>query len=63
MGFSLGPQGFRLWSFTHRPLSSSFLGLPYRSLYVNHKNKELLRSPWVGLSFEAVDLGPCKAAG
>ena len=27
---------------THRPLSSSFLGLPYRILHTNHK-KELLR--------------------
>ena len=32
---------------THRPLSSSFLGLPYRILNRNHK-KELLRGPWVG---------------
>ena len=32
---------------THRLLSSSFLGLPYRILHVNHK-KELLRSLWVG---------------
>ena len=31
---------------THRLLSSSFLGLPYRILNVNHK-KELLRSLWV----------------
>ena len=28
---------------THRILSSSFLGLPYRILNINH-NKELLRS-------------------
>ena len=34
---------------THRPRSSSFLGLPYRILNVNHK-KELLRSLWVVLS-------------
>ena len=33
--------------FTHRPLSSSFLGLPHRLLNVNHK-KELLRGLWVG---------------
>ena len=33
--------------FTHRPLSSSFLGLPYRILNINHK-KELLRGLWVG---------------
>ena len=32
--------------FTHRPLSSSFLGLPYRILDMNHK-KELLRGLWV----------------
>ena len=36
------PQGS-----THRPLSSSFLGLPYRIL--NHK-KELLRGLWVNRS-------------
>ena len=33
---------------THRPLSSPFLGLPYRILNINYK-KELLRSLWVGL--------------
>ena len=31
---------------THRPLSSSFLGLPYRILSSNHK-KELLRGLWI----------------
>ena len=31
---------------THRPLSSSFLGLLYRILNINHK-KELLRGLWV----------------
>ena len=31
---------------THRPLSSSFLGLPYRILNMNQK-KELLRGLWV----------------
>ena len=31
---------------THRPLSSSFLGLPYRILNTNHK-KEVLRGLWV----------------
>ena len=31
---------------THRLPSSSFLGLPYRTLNINHK-KELLRSLWV----------------
>ena len=33
---------------THRPLSSSFLGLPYRFVNINHK-KELLRGLWVSL--------------
>ena len=33
---------------THRPLGSSFLGLPSRILNINHK-KELLRGLWVGL--------------
>ena len=33
---------------SHRPLSSSFLGLPYRILNMNHK-KELLRGLWVVL--------------
>ena len=34
---------------THRPLGSSFLGLPYnyRILSINHK-KELLRGLWPG---------------
>ena len=31
---------------THRPLSSSFLGLPYRILNMNHE-KELVRGLWV----------------
>ena len=31
---------------THGPLSSSFLGLPYRILNINHK-EELLRGLWV----------------
>ena len=35
----------------HRLLSSSFLGLPYRILNRRHK-KELLRSPWVDITFE-----------
>ena len=34
---------------THRPLSSSFWGLPYRILNINHK-KELLRGLWVTAS-------------
>ena len=33
-----------------QPLSSSFLGLPYRSLNINHK-KELLRGIWVQPEF------------
>ena len=32
--------------FTHRPLTSSFLGLPYRILNIDHK-KELLGGLWV----------------
>ena len=32
--------------FTHRPLSRSFWGLPYRILNIDHK-KELLRGLWV----------------
>ena len=43
--------------FTHRPLSSSFLGLPYRILNINHK-KELLRGLWVGFWGALVFL-PC----
>ena len=31
---------------THRPPSSSFFGLPYRILNINHK-RELLRGLWV----------------
>ena len=46
-------QGFRVLRIqglgcTHRPLSSSFLGLPYGILDINHK-KELLRGLWVGI--------------
>ena len=41
--------------FSHRPLSSSFLGLPYRVLNINHK-KELLRGLEPFLA-EARDLG------
>ena len=41
---------------THRPLSSSFLGLPYRVLNINHK-KELLRGLWVGQQY------PCLPSG
>ena len=39
-------QARTLHSFPHRPLSSSFLGLPYRILNITHK-KELLRGLWV----------------
>ena len=47
-GYSVTPymcllQGL---SSTHRPLSSSFLGSPYRILNISHK-KELLRGLWV----------------
>ena len=37
---------FHLGAYNHRPLSSSFLGLPDRILTVNHKT-ELLRGLWV----------------
>ena len=37
--------------FTHRPLSSSFSGLPCRILNINHK-KELLRGLCLGFGFE-----------
>ena len=37
---------------THRPLSSSFWGLPYRTLNMNHK-KELLGSLWVVAGVES----------
>ena len=43
---------------THRLLSSSFLGFPYRILNMNHK-WELLKSLWVGFriaGFEALFL-------
>ena len=35
----VGAQGCRLslWGHTHRPLSSSFWGLPYRILNISHK--------------------------
>ena len=42
-------------SCTHRPLSSSFLGLPCRILNVNHK-KELLRGLWVGRTWRIMGL-------
>ena len=42
-----------LQGFTHRPLSSSFLGLPYRILNINHK-KELLRGLWAGVSTASI---------
>ena len=37
-----------VWGPTRRLLSSSFLGLPYRILNINHQ-KELLRGLWVDL--------------
>ena len=40
---------------THRPLSSSSLGLPYRILYINPK-KELLRGLWVRLEVTELEL-------
>ena len=42
------PAGLHTLDSTHRLLSSSFLGLPYRILNVNHE-KELLRSLWVSI--------------
>ena len=36
------------WTSTHRPLSSSLSGLPYKILNMNPKTKELLRGLWVG---------------
>ena len=41
---------------THRPLSSSFWGLPYRILKINHK-RELLRGLWVATGWLASQLG------
>ena len=49
MGLRFRASGFRDSSkdgLTHRPLSNSFLGLPYRILNINHK-KERLRGLWV----------------
>ena len=40
---ALGTHNLRIC--IHRPLSCSFLGLPYRILNINH-NKELLRGLW-----------------
>ena len=45
-------EGFQGLGFTQRPLSSSFLGLPYRILNINH-NKQLLRGLWVGFRVQA----------
>ena len=40
----------------HKPLSSSFLGLPYKFRNINHK-KELLRSLWVVAEFPRSEPG------
>ena len=50
-GPEVSSEQLDLWGvgFTHRLQSSSFLGLPYRILNINHK-KELLWSLWVVLS-------------
>ena len=40
---------------THRPLRSSFLGLPYRIRNINHK-KELLRGLWGDLKWTLCSL-------
>ena len=48
--FIVGPlprSGLWVMKVTHRLLSGSFSGLPYRILNMNHK-KELLRSLWAG---------------
>ena len=50
-GFGHTRQTWLAGEFTHRLLSSSFLGLPYRILNMNHK-KEVLRSLWVSLLSE-----------
>ena len=47
---SLAVKGLRDRRGTLRLLSSSFLGVPYRILNMNHK-KELLRSLWVRFRF------------
>ena len=47
---SISFRGVHGSAHTHRLLSSSFLGLPYRILNMNPK-KELLRSLWVEVSF------------
>ena len=52
-----GGGDFGCWWSTHRPLSRSFLGLPYRILNKNHK-QELLRGPWVGMLEGPRVLGP-----
>ena len=41
---------------THRPLSRSFLGLPYRILNISHK-QELLRGLWVQYRFRVEGFG------
>ena len=46
-GLSFGVKpGMTGWVLTHRPLSSSFSGLPSMILNINH-TKELLRGLWV----------------
>ena len=54
-------MGHQSMASTHRPLSSSFLGVPYRILNTNHK-KELLRGLWVGTSDMRLGFGPLLAA-
>ena len=41
--------------YSHRPLSSSFLELPYRILNINYK-RELLRSLWVTVNPQGIML-------
>ena len=48
--------------YTHRPVSSSFVGLAYRILNINHKKKELLRGLWVSQQNKAAPKSAWKLA-
>ena len=54
LGILSAPSALQV--FTHRPLSSSFLGLPYRLLNINHK-KEILRGLWAECTTNSRVLG------
>ena len=41
-----------VYSYTHRPLSSSFLGLYVIRILYGNPNKELLRGPWVAIELQ-----------